>query len=214
MAGGRETEEVFEVRPARAADAEAITRIAIDVLEWSRIYELGPAFANVLHRHIATSEHGLLSVGVRAGEVVGFLIGTFEAKRLFRQFLVRHGVHASLVLLPQLFVPRRAAVIWRGLTYFPEAPADDPVAEILSFAIAPTAQRSGLGKALFRDLVRRYHAHGTRVLKVGTIDVDNEPSNRFFSKLGARILRTEELYAGKLVNVYVCDIDAMQASLG
>ncbi len=209
-----EAEKTFEVRAARADDARAVTRIAIEVLEWSRIYELGPAFANLLHRHIATSEHGLLSVGVRAGEVVGFLIGTFEAKRLFRQFVARYGPRAGLVLFPQLFVPRRAAVIWRGLTYFPEAPPDDPVAEILSFAIAPAAQRSGLGKALFRDLVRRYHEHGTRELKVGTIDVENEPSNRFFLGLGARLLRTEELYPGKLVNVYVCDIAAMQASLG
>lgn len=204
----------LEVRAARAEDAPAITRIAIDVLEWSRIYELGPGFANLLHAHMATSEHGLLSVGVRDGRIVGFLAGTFDAKALFRQFLRRYGVRASLSLLPQMFVPRRAAVIWRGLTYFPEAPDDDPKAEILSFAIAAEAQRGGVGKALFRDLVRRYAEHGTERLKVGTIDVENKPSQQFFERLGADLLRTEELYAGKLVNVYVCDIPRMAAALG
>lgn len=207
-------EEVqYTVRPARREDAPAVTRIALAELPWSRIYELGPAFANLLHAHMATSEHCLLSVGERDGEVLGFLVGALDAKALFRQFLRRYGPQASLVLLPQLFRPRRAAVIARGLTYFPQAPPDDPPAEILSFAIDARAQRTGLGKALFRDLVRRYHEHGTAVLKVGTIDLDNEPSNRFFLKLGAQLLRTEELYAGKLVNVYVCDIPRMSAEL-
>ncbi len=203
----------FAIRPARAEDAPAITEIAIEVLSWSRIYDLGPSFANILHRHIAASEHGLLSVGVRDEEVMGFLIGAFDAKLLFRQFLLRHGLRAGLALAPQLLSPRRAATVFRGLTYFPEAPADDPGAEILSFAIRPEAQRSGLGTALFRDLVDRYAERGTNRLKVGTIDVENEASNRFFAGLGATILRSETLYSGKLVNVYQCDIPTMREVL-
>lgn len=195
-----------EVRPARAEDAEGITRIAISVLEWSRLYDLGPTFSTLLNRHISTSEHALCSVAVRDGEVVGFLQGSLDAKALFRQFVLRHGWKAALILAPKMLSPKRLGSIWRGLTYFPENHDDDPPAEILSFAIDPSVQRQGVGMRLFDDMLARYRAAGVEDLKVGTINVDNEASNAFFVKLGATLLRTEELYAGTPVNVYVCDL--------
>jgi ribosomal protein S18 acetylase RimI-like enzyme len=195
-----------QVRAARPEDAPGITRIAIEVLEWSRLYDLGPRFATLLNRYLASSEHALCSVAVKNDEVVAFLQGSLDAKRLFREFVRRHGVKAALILAPKLFNPTRLGSIWRGLTYFPETHDDDPPAEILSFAVREDVQRGGVGMRLFDDMLARYRAAGVEALKVGTINVDNEASNRFFQKLGATLLRTEELYRGTQVNVYVCDL--------
>ncbi len=205
-------EHACEVRKARPEDAPEITRIAFEIVSWSRLYKLGTRFANLLHGHMATSEHSVMSVGLVDGELSGFMVGATDTSKFFRQFLVRHGVKASLVLLPQLFVPRNFAPIWRGLTYFPEMPEDDPKAEILAIAVLPSAQRTGIGGAMFRDVIRRFDDLGTARLKFGVIDVQNELSNSFFQKKGADFLRSEEFYPGKFVNVYACDIPAMRAT--
>jgi ribosomal protein S18 acetylase RimI-like enzyme len=194
------------VRPARPGDAPGITRIALDVLTWSRLYDLGPRFATLLNRHMIESDHALTSVAERDGEIVGFLQGSLDAKRLFRQFVRRRGIRAATLLAPKVFRPSRLGTIVRGLTYFPEAHDDDPPAEILSFAVHESVRRRGVGMRLFDDILARYRAAGVERLKVGTIDVGNEASNRFFKKLGAKRLRTEVLYRGTMVNVYACDL--------
>jgi GNAT superfamily N-acetyltransferase len=196
----------LEIRSARAEDAAGITEVALTTLDWSRLYELGAGFSTLLNRHISTSEHAICEVAVKDGIVEGFLQGTFDGRALYRQFLVRHGWRAALILAPSLFRPRRAATIWRCLTYFPDAHPDDPPAELLSMGVLPDLRGTGVAKRLLERVVERFRAAGADRIKCGTIDVKNESSNQFFQRAGATFVRTEELYDGAPCNVYVLSL--------
>jgi ribosomal protein S18 acetylase RimI-like enzyme len=129
-----------------------------------------------------------------------------DTAKFYREFLLRYGIRAALVLAPKIFQPQKLRVIARGLTYFPEAHPDDPKAEILSYAVRSQAKHLGIGKAIFLAMAKEFKGRGVAAIKVGTVEVTNEVGNKFYRSLGFELVRTDSFYKDykdSRVNVYV-----------
>jgi ribosomal protein S18 acetylase RimI-like enzyme len=193
----------FTVRPARIAEAEELALLMSEVISWSRLSELGQGFMTLLHRHMIGSVHAICYVAERDGEILGYAVWSADTGKFYREFLLRHGIAAAVKLAPKIFRPRQIEIITRGLTYFHEAHPEDPQAEVLSFAVRPHAKRSGVGKAIFNALAREFKARGIDAVKVGAVEATNEAGNKFYSRVGCELIRTEPFYREGKVNVYV-----------
>lgn len=193
------------VRAATLADLPRITELAIAGMDWSPIMGLGPCFVALIYRNAICSRHSFCLVAEVEGQVEGFILGSYDSRRWFRDFVLRQGLRAALCLLPKLLVPRHLAAIRRGATYFRQASPEDPPAEILGIVVDEETKGHGLGQALHRSAMAHYLARGVRRVKFGDIDVRNAASNALFSK-HARLHRTEPVYGGNAVNVYHYDI--------
>lgn len=191
------------LRLARAPEAEALGRLMSEAITWSRMSELGPGFVTLLHRHMINSTHAICYVAEREGEIIGYSVWSVDSSKFYREFLLRHGFRAAIILAPKIFRLQQLKTIVRCLTYFPEAHPDDPQAEVLSFAVRPQVKQSGVGKAIFNALAREMETRGVKAVKVGAVEATNEGGNRFYSRLGCELVRTEPFYSDNQVNVYV-----------
>ena len=82
---------------------------------------LGPRFVSLIYLNAITSRHSFCLVAEVEGRVEGFILGSFDSRRWWRDFVLRQGPKAFFYLLPKVFQPRHLSAVWRGATYFPEA---------------------------------------------------------------------------------------------
>ena len=200
-------EHGYLIRDAEPEDAKALAEVMISEIHWSRVRELGLRFNTVLHRAWVLSDHAVVVLAEKDGEVAGYGAALVDMKRFDRELKLRHGWRLGLLLLPKLVNPRHVRTVIRALTYFPEVPADDPDAEVVSMAVYHNHRRFGIGRLIFDGMIEGLRGKGAPALKIGHVDVHKETANAFWSGLGARYLRTENFYRDKEVNVYVYHID-------
>ena len=196
----------YVTRDARRQDAAALAQTMMSEISWGRLRDLGPSFNTVLHRAWILSDYAVVVVAEKDGRVAGYGAALADTERFNRELKLKHGWLLALLLVPKLFRLRNIQTIIRAYTYFPEAPPDDPDAEVVSMAVYRDHRGSGVGRLIFDGMVEGLQAKGSRTLKIGHVDVGEETANAFWSGLGARYLRTEKFYSHNEVNVYAYDI--------
>jgi len=188
------------IRPARPEEATGLARLLSEGLD-SRLDDLGPWFVGYLYRHFIESDHAMCLVAERDGESVGCMASLVDRPAFYREFILRKGVLATLMVLPWLIRPRNIATALGGLSYSNRAAADDPPAELVSMVVSPAARRTGVGSALTAATLEGFRERGVRIVKV-TTPTDNEAANALYVRDGFEFIRTDRLYRDVPVNVY------------
>lgn len=191
---------------------EKVTGLLADAVKLHRaqisggfMTSLGDRFLLEVFRNIARSRHGVALVATEKGSraVVGFLLGATHTRRLFRDFLRVHGVKATLVAFPRLLRP---SVLWKALETlrYPAVKSDfhAPESELLDFAVAESAQGSGLAQELFRRFAEEMEARGCSGFRI-TSGGDMPRAHRFYEKQGARRVGTIQIHRGEATLVFV-----------
>jgi ribosomal protein S18 acetylase RimI-like enzyme len=195
--------DAFSIRPAGPADAPILADLMSEAIAWGRLRGLGPRFNRLLHQHLIASAYAACYVATRDGEIIAYAAAVTDGPKFNRDFLLRRGLQAVLLLIPRLLQRQHFATILRGLTYFRDSPPDDPGADIVSVAVKPHARNSGLGLLVVRALLDDLAARGIRRIKVGSVEVTNAAANRLYRRLGFRLARTVPFYEDSAVNVYI-----------
>ncbi len=194
------------IRPAQASEAGELAKILIDEVSWGRLPELGLAFNTLLHRHFIDSRYAICLVAEREGEILGYGAGLTDTRAFHRDFILRKGLRAGVLLLPYLLKWRNLQTIIRALTYFPEAPKDDPPAEIACLNVRHRYQKLKLGTKIFFALMESYKVRNIKSVKIGHVDPNKKHAVAFWESLGTRYLRSERFYRHNEVRVYAYDI--------
>jgi len=189
------------IRPARTAEAKQLGQMMVAGLD-SRLNDLGPWFVTFLHRHMVVSDYCICLVAERDGNVVGYGAAFTNTSQCYRDFLLKKGVLAGIMMLPWLVLPRNLRTALSGLTYSGKAPQNDPAAELVSLVVSPAARRSGVGQALFQHILAALDQRGITQLKI-TTSTENKGANAFYERQGSQYLRSEPLYHDAQLNVYV-----------
>jgi ribosomal protein S18 acetylase RimI-like enzyme len=174
---------VSAVRLAGADDAAAIAALHVARIGEGFLATLGPGFLRRLYARMARTQDAFVVVADDARDVVGFCAVAEDTRRLYRSFIVRDGVPASVAALPSIArAPRRT---WETLRYGTRASGEHelPSAEILAVAVAGSHAGQGLGGALVEralEELRARHIGGARVVTGAT----NEPALRMYRRAG------------------------------
>lgn len=174
----------------------------IEDFHGSRMTSLGPGFVRTLNRHMVTSRHCICLIAEQHGRVLGAAAAVTSTRKFFREFVVRKGLVCALLVLPRLLSTANIRTLLKGFTYFPNAPTDDPDAELISFVVSAHRTRAGVGAALFRGVVEGLQSRGITCMKIITSD-ENDASNAFYTRQGCQLVRTEPFYRDTRANVYV-----------
>lgn len=196
----------FVIRPARAADVGVLAVIAKEAVHAGRLGAFGLGFNRLLIRSFILSSYGLCVVAERDGAIFGYGAGVTDTVAFHRDFVKRWGIRAAVLIAPHLFNPKNLHTLIQAYRYLPAAPPDDPNAELLAMNVTGAARRSGVATKIFFTLMDTYRRLGIQSVKLGHIPVTLTSAVAFWESLGTRFVRTEELYKGGLVNVYVYDI--------
>jgi len=179
-------------------NARDISELHAALLPASPITLLGPRFREEFY-YKDLPEMGLLfgAVAYVEGRAAGFVAATHDSDGFMAAALARKPLRAAWIVATALVAgPRRIVAVWEALSIKRgrERSAESlRKAEILSLGVLPE-YRSGSGWSIARDLVQSvldlFQASGAaRVCAV--VDADNQPSLRFFEKLGFRLSRAE-----------------------
>ncbi|MFM7270473.1 MAG: GNAT family N-acetyltransferase [Actinomycetes bacterium] len=183
-----------EVRVARADEAAAAARLHCSRITEGFLPTLGPAFLARLYRRTVLDPHSFLLVAEREGAVVGMAAGTEGVGALYRTFILRDGIAATLRALPRVL--RALGRVVETLRYpGGDGGTDLPAAEVLAVAVDRDAAGRGVGRLLVEAAVAEFTRRGVAAVKV-VAGAGNEPALGLYRATGFVDAATVEVHAG------------------
>lgn len=204
----RETrrEPDFEIRPARVADVPVLAALFKE-MDYSRLHDLGPAFAGLLFRHIVQSRQALCLVAASDGNVHGYISYALDGRKFTRGFLLRYGWLAALAIAGRMLHPRNFRTVLHCLKFFwSDNPFGDQKVSGLTFAVQRNMNRRGIGRALWQAGNRELRKHGVEWFVFTTAGDPKAPANAFYEKLGCEFLGMSSFYEDSVASLYRCDL--------
>lgn len=199
-------------------DSTALTTTLDQVAEIHRteisegfLATLGSGFLAKLYRALAGSPHAFLLVATEGEEVVGFICGGTDTKKVYRSFMLRWGVFVLPSILPSLLSFGRVKRILETLLYpSKEEVAELPKPEILNFCVSSRHQRKGIGRLLFHGLTEEFQSRGVSKIRIVTGE-SQKSAQQFYESLGAKKVADFEVHAGAGSRVYTFSLDKQQS---
>ncbi|MEM1132711.1 MAG: GNAT family N-acetyltransferase [Pseudomonadota bacterium] len=173
-------------------------------LQQGFLSSLGPSIMRLIFEHGARSDYGIFLVSKRNDETQGFLLGTLDTGKFYKDFILKRGVKAAFILLPKIFSLETVRKIFETLFYPSKNELYDlPGAELMDIVISDGSRGSGVGSALFTAFSTRLHQSGIPKFKVTTGEQLTEAA-KFYEKHGGEYSGSIELHRGSNIRVYVC----------
>lgn len=197
------------VRPARMEDIAQIVEVHVQGFPGFFLTFLGRKFLAVFYRKTLEQPDSISLVAATGkNEVAGFVVGVTSQeefyKRLIRKHLVSFG-WASLgaVLRRPSILPR----LMRALKRPGEAKTRSADCLLMSLAVRPAVQGSGVGSGLVRAFLEEARLRGARAVSLTTDREGNEGVNRFYESLGFRLDQEYVTAEGRHMNEYIAVVE-------
>lgn len=187
-------------------DLAAIARLHVEQIGGGFLSSLGPRLLRLIFATMATTPECVLLAARESGSgrIVGFVSGATSAGALYRSFLRRHTLRATLLVAPRVLAPRRLRRALETL-FYPrrnDHRLELPPAELMDIAVLPEFAGSGLAQRLFHAFAVRLHGWGVGEFRVGT-GATLSRAQRFYERIGARRAGEVEIHRGERSVYYV-----------
>jgi RimJ/RimL family protein N-acetyltransferase len=193
------------IRPLQFRDARRVAELHHAAMGNSLWARLGVPFLQSLYQSLVDSPYFLGFVYVEDGDVRGFIAGSLDTAKMYRDIAKRRYMFlAPTAALGLLRHPGVAVTLLETARYFGVSGAADVPGESLFCSFEPELRGkrvSGhINKVLFDELAARGHQR----VKI-TTEVDNEGANRQLQSWGFRDAHRFRFY-GKDMVTYVLDL--------
>lgn len=174
------------IRKAKESDIENVVEIHFAAFPDFFLSQLGRKFLTLYYNSVRKHKEGILLVCEKDGEIIGLCAGTllssgFNAK-LIKSNLFRYGVESLKLLFTN---PKSLIHLIKNMKKENSSIGDDGTyAELLSIAVNPNVQRSGVGKAMLLALEEEVKKNDGKRLSLTTDYEDNEKAIGFYKSLG------------------------------
>jgi ribosomal protein S18 acetylase RimI-like enzyme len=200
METSRESDEPVRLRAGTPVDARFAAQLHAERIGEGFLSHLGSGFLTRLYRRVVASPDSFLLIAHRGDQAVGFLAGTTDVSRLYRSFLLRDGVTASLVAGPRLVrsLPRAVETLRYGTRDKPQGALNEvpePAAELLAIAVSPSVEGRGLGHILVTGFFEQLAARGVTSARV-VVGGSNSAAISLYRRAGFDTVEELELHRG------------------
>lgn len=193
------------IRPMQFRDADRVADLHVAAMGNSLWARLGPRFLAALYRGLVDSPHFLGFVYVEDGEVKGFIAGSTDTSRMYKDVLRRRfqfiGPWAAVGLVRD---PAVAPLLLETARYFGASGATDVPAESLFCTFVPQLRGMRVSGHVNKVLFDELRARGHDKVKI-TTEVDNDGANRQLKSWGFADVGRFRFY-GKDMVTYVLDL--------
>lgn len=182
------------VRTASPGEAAAAARLHADRITEGFLPTLGPAFLARLYRRIACDPGSFLLVAVDGEAIVGMAACTEGVGALYRTFIRRDGIPATLRALPRVL--RALPRVVETLRYpGGEEGGGLPDAEVLAVAVDAAVAGRGIGRTLVEAAAQEFDRRGVEAAKV-VAGADNAAALGLYRATGFADAARIEVHAG------------------
>ena len=204
------------VRFGTSRDVATVAALHSDAISEGFLSSLGDRFLRRLYARIVASSHGFLLVAEhpqtddtsasdnRPSSVAGFVAGSAEVGRFYREFFLRDGL--SVAFSSGVRLMRSLPRVVENVRYGARAEHNcgdravgekrtEPEAELLALAVAPSARRAGVGAALVEAFLTSAAAGGSASARV-VVGMENEAAIALYTDAGFREATRFEIHSG------------------
>lgn len=190
------------VRFATSRDVPAVAALHSAAISDGFLSSLGVRFLSSLYSRIIDSSHGYLLVAdglppagrgepptEHAPDLAGFVAGSADVGRLYREFLWRDGITVALSSGVRLMtsLPRVIENLRYGVREDPErggpTEASGPETELLALAVDGAARRRGVGAALVEAFLASARDRGSTSARV-IVGAENDGAIAVYARAG------------------------------
>ena len=189
--GGPDASPV-SMRVGTTRDAAAAAILHAQLISEGFLSSLGPRFLSRLYGRIAHGGGSFLIVAEAEGSIVGFIAGSVDVAKLYRSFLVRDGVAASLSAPVRLVsaLPRVLETLSHG-----RRGEGAEGGELLAVAVDPSWRGRHVGRQLVERFLVEVEQGGLRSAHV-VVGADNATAIAMYRRAGFTPARTIEMHRG------------------
>ena len=201
----KQMQQQIVIRKANLLDAKACAMIHKQEIATGFLSQLGVRFLELLYTAMVLSQHALCLVAEdEEKHIVGFISGCYDVRKFYKEFFIKHGLRAFLIILPQIIRLSILRKIFETIKY----PANEvngndlPEAELLSIAVNTHLRGLGISEKLANALFDEFRKRGIQSLKV-VVGTENTRANGFYKKVGFKLHSNISVHKSEISNVYV-----------
>jgi ribosomal protein S18 acetylase RimI-like enzyme len=195
--------KMINVRATQQQDLDNVVELHLKSFRGFFLSFLGPAFLKEFYGGIlrdATGIHYLVEI---EGNIQGFVAGTTQPAGFYRRLLAQRWWAFGLAALPAVLKnPRIVPRISRAFQKSEENASLMDTATLMSIAVLPESQGSGIGKALVEAFLVDAQRSGCRFVNLTTDAINNDAVNVFYQRQGFHLARKFETPEKRLMNEY------------
>jgi ribosomal protein S18 acetylase RimI-like enzyme len=186
------------LRFATLEDVRAVAALHARRISEGFLVTLGPAFLRRLYRRVVLSHHSFLLVADDTRTVCGFIAVAESTRALYREYLVRDGITATVAAARG--IARAPRSVFETLRYGlrgsnKSGGAGGAGAEILATGVSAECAGRGIGTALVRTAIEELERRSITSARVVTA-VGNEASVRAYERGGFRRCGRDVVHRG------------------
>ena len=145
--------------------------------------------------YLAIIENDFCVVAKNDKEVVGFIAGTAEIKKLYSFFVRKYLIFSFFVLLPKIFDIRK---ILENIFYIKK---EEIKPELLTVAVSSNFQGQGIAKKMLEIFISEMRKREVKIFKV-VVGEDLKPAINFYEKSGFLFLKDISVHHNKKSRIY------------
>jgi len=193
-----------QVTPLTAKDTRVVADLHKSTIP-GFLSTLGSPFLTILYEKMAKDPNSFVLLAKSEGRIEGFVSGSVNVRKFYKRFLINSFFQVFITLIPQFLNPSVWKKIVETLRY-PLKNGDLPQAELLSIAISKKARGKGVAVRLFDSFKEEMERRRVKQFKV-TVGSENLIANRFYKKVGFKLIAQREVHAGEKSNVWVYSLE-------
>ena len=184
-------------------------RIQIQELPQGFLSSLGEKPLELIFAHVASSRWGVFVIAVDAEkeEVIGYVFGSLDTSRLYKEFLLKKTIVALVNFLPRMLSFERLWKAFETLLYPTKSETIPlPKPELLDLAVLRAYHGKGVAQVLFNTFVDEYRVRGVTAFRIPTSDSLTR-AHGFYEKMGAERAGAVDIHRGQQTFLYVYRIE-------
>jgi ribosomal protein S18 acetylase RimI-like enzyme len=201
------------IRKATEADVDSIVLIHLNAFQGFFLSMLGKRFLHELYTGFIQDGDTIFLIAEQGSNVAGFIVGTTQPNRFFKQLLKNRWFALLLCAVPALlrhpwFVGKK---LFSALAYRGENPKKlDQGALLSSIAVAPAYARQGIGESLVREFCESANRQGTHYVCLTTDRHNNDAVNLFYQRQGFTLESVFSKTGKREMNRYIYFLEAKE----
>jgi len=169
---------------------------------------LGRRFLALFYKSLAREEGGIIIIAKLSDRIVSFVAGVEDQIAFYKVILKKYKWNFAIYSLPALLKkPSILPRLLRALKRPKEASIMSSRCCLMSICVHPDYQGLGLGKILIQEFCQELVKRGIISVCLTTDRDNNDNVNKFYQKLGFKLVRSFITNEGRPMNEYLKLLD-------
>jgi len=183
---------VYKTDSLTSEEIKAAVRIQLQELNEGFLSSLGEKPLTLIFSFAASNPSGVLVLAKNSetDKVIGYVLGSTNTRRFYKEFLVKRFVPAVVYFLPRMLSLAKIKKGFETLLYPMRKKEENTQekkcdAELLDLAVTKDYHGKGIAPRLFEMLVQQFHQKGAQCFDIPTTE-GLERAHHFYEKMGAQ----------------------------